>query len=363
MKANRLLALVWRTLLCAGLATTAVACKKEGTKEAAKPGTEPATVIPAGPLSRLPQEASIVGGLNLDALRKGKLWASVIEAQNADPKDKKEYEDFKAQTGWDPVNSLAAVHFAIPADVDTSKEFGLLVTSTTAVDEKKLVAYFEAKAKEEKRSLLTAQHQGKTLYGVKEKNVDTWFAFIDGQTIAAGGPVWTKKIVEISAGQGSGVDKNPKLMGLVGRSNRAAVLWVAGDLPPDKGTTPLGITIKSLTAALDFPANGFKLDATTTTASPDEGKKLAELATQQLAQMKPMAGAMGLTDLLASLKVQQTAADVSFALSLTEPQLDQLVTKGKQMAAGMMASAGKEIAGKPPRGGGKGKGKAKRKRD
>jgi len=147
---------------------------------------------------------------------------------------------------------------------------------------------------------------------------------------------------------------------LLERSNRAAVLWLAGDIPADKGATPLGITLKSLTAALDFASNGVQLDATTTTASPDEAKKLADLATQQLAQMKPMAEAMGLTAVLASLKVQQTAADVSFGVSLTEAQLDQLVNRGKLMAAGMAPPGGKGPGGKA-RNEGVGRAKAKAK--
>jgi hypothetical protein len=360
MKAN-LLALASCTVLCATLA-----CKKDPAKEAAKPGAAAPVAAVAGsdPLRLLPQESSFVGGISFDPLRKGKLWSSLTEARESDPKGKQEYEDFKTRTGWDPFATLSSVLFALSADVDTSKEFGLIVTSTAPVDEKKLVAYLEAKAKEEKGNFQTAQHQGKTLYGSKEKNTDVWFFFLDDKTLGAGGPKWVRKIVELSAGSGAGVDKNAKLMGLVGRANRSAVVWLAGDVPADKGATPVGITIKSLIAALDFPANGFKLDATTTTATPEEGKKLADLATQQLAQIKPLAAGMGLTAVLDSLKVQQTAADVSFGVSLTEPQLEELVTKGKQMAAGMMAGMGGAAAADQAHAGGgrakaKGKGKGK----
>src|SRR5688572_5929173 len=84
MKANRLHILASRTLLCAALVTT-VACKKEAAKEAVKPGT-PAPAAPvvsgsAGPLNLLPQEAALVGGVSIDALRRGKLWSTINESR------------------------------------------------------------------------------------------------------------------------------------------------------------------------------------------------------------------------------------------------------------------------------------------
>jgi len=310
----------------------------------------PVVVAASEPLRLLPQEAALVGGASVEAFRKTAVWTKLIEARDADPKEKAEYEDFKTRTGWDPWATLFAVHFAAAGDVETSKEFALVMTTTAPVDEKKLVAYLEAKAKENKSAVLTSQYQGKTLYGVREKGVDGKLAFLDDKTIVLAGPKWAEKIVGLSAGTGAGVDKNPKMMAVVARANRAAFLWLAGDLPPSMGTTPLGVTVKSLVAAMDFPASGFKLDVTTTTASPDEGKKLSELATQQLAQLQPMAQALGLTAVLASLKVQQSASDVSFGVNLTAAQVDELVQKGQQMAAGAKADgagkAGKKGAGK-----------------
>jgi hypothetical protein len=340
MKANRFLALASRTVLLASLA--AAGCKKK--ESAPAPGKQagaPAAVAVAADdhLKLLPQEAAFVGGLNLDGLRKTKLWASLLEARNSDPKGNKEYEAFTTQTGWDPLASLSGIHFAIPGDVDTSKEFGAVVTSATPVDEKKVVAYMEAKAKEEKQAVERTQHQGRTLYGMKdkEKKSEVWLTFLDGKTIGVGGPNWLKKIVDLSAGKGAGLAGNAGMMGLVQRSNRGAALWAAGEIPAGKGATPLGVTLKNVTASLDFPANGIKLDATTTTASADEAKKLVAAADQQIGQLKPMAAAIGLTGAVNSFKAQQAAADVSFGVALTETELDGLMDQGKRMMTSMMA--------------------------
>jgi len=323
-----------RAVLCLAL-TTAFACSKDKTGPGSPAAKPPAAAAPAGALAKLPAEASVVGGLDVEALRKTKVWSSVLEARDADVKSKQEYEAFKAETGFDPVTSVTAVHFAAPDDADKSKEFGALVALSAPVDEKKLVAYLEKEAAKEHRTVERSQHQGKTLYAVKDGGWTVSLAFLDDKLIAVGGPAWSKKLVELASGQGNGLEKNAKMMALIGRANRKALLWVAGDVPPEKGATPLQVTIKSFAASLDLPASGFQLDATTTTNSADEGKKLADVATKQVAQLKPMAAALGLDALVASLKIQQAGADVSFGLSLNEAQLDALVGKAKMMAAQM----------------------------
>jgi hypothetical protein len=348
MNANRFLALATRTALLATLAAGADCKKKELAPGAVQPPAAAPVAVAAGDrLNLLPQEAAFVGGVNVAALRKTKLWASLLEARDKDPKGNKDYQAFTAQTGWDPLASLSGIDFAVPGDVDTSKEFGAVVTSATPIDEKKVVAYLEAKAKEEKQPVERAQHQNRTLYGMKDKDKksEVWFTFLDDKTIGVGGPTWVKKIVDLSAGKAAGIPSNAGMMGLVQRSNRGAALWTAGQLPPGKGATPLGVTLKSVTASLDFPANGIKVDATTTTASPEEAKKLVAVTNEQVGQLKPMAAAVGLTAALSSFKVQQTAADVSFGVGLTEAEFDGLAGQAKQMATAMIGGMASGMAG------------------
>src|SRR5438552_18910705 len=129
-------------------------------------------------MALVPKESTIVFSVNLDRLHGSKTWAQVKDYAN-DPSTKKEYDDFVAKTGLDPLTQVNGLTGGFSGPTGAKPMFAVIVKGK--FDEQKIIAYAKAKAKEDGKTgeLKTEQYGGKTVYGESD---EAGVSFLDGST-------------------------------------------------------------------------------------------------------------------------------------------------------------------------------------
>ena len=169
---------------------------------------------------------------------------------------------------------------------------------------------------------------GRTIYSVKEPNRQLWFAYGQADTVVLGpDQAW----LEAALARGPKVSDAGALKALVARADQAAPVWAAGKLTPsmvDGLTEKTGGAVKkppqAVYASID-PTTGLRVELGADMADEDDAKALEAFATDQLRFLSIAAQWAALGPLVAKVHPRRDGAKVTFALSLSLAEVNQLM--------------------------------------
>jgi hypothetical protein len=329
-------------LVCGVLATSLTACKKTSGTGAAKED-----------MQLVPKESQIVLMANVTRMRDTAMWKKVLDLRDSDEKNKAEYQDFVQKCNFDPFKQLDSVFLAMPQQgggEGGTREFAGILRGT--FDEDKLVACAREQAKKDGGDVVTSEYNGKKLY-TDSKQGQAFATFLDKKVVAVGGKEWIKKVVDLSSKkEGESAKQNEELNSLMKRAKTSDALWGAGIVPQStrdslKADPQLSsaATMKNVFGSVDF-ANGFAADINVDTASENDAKELAAKVTGQIMETRksPQFMMMGLASFLDGVKVEQKGATFHTTITLTQQQVDDLISRVK----GLLKSFGSALGGGSP---------------
>lgn len=287
----------------------------------------------ADTVKMIPGAAMVVAHVNMERLRGSPLFQDLWKQMMG--KNAKDMEQMKAKFGVDLEKDVNGLTLYVPADVDKSQVFAVILDGNFSED--KIVAGIKA----EDPKLTTAEHAGQKYYaGGKDGSI----AFIGKQLVLAH-PTALKAVIDAKAGKGK-LDGNKALNALVGKANKGGDIWFAAALTgtaakeASKGLAKEipGAEIKTLSGSLDI-AKGLGLKLLVGTNSADTaGKIVAELQKGlEEAKKQPGPGAM-FGSLLSGLKIGAAGDAVDIDLQMTDQQV--AMVKGMLGAFAGMAGAG-----------------------
>ena len=297
-------------------------------------------------LTLLPKESSLLLALNAPRLRDTAMWRKLLDWRDQ-PNNKKEYDRFVTECGLDPAKQVDSVLVALPSPASGSNEFGAIVRGQ--FDEAKLVACAKQRVGHD---IKVVEHGGKKLYN-DEAAGSLFFTFLDGKTLAAGGPEWTRKIVDLAAGKaeaGGSAKENPELMALVKKVKTGDAFWGVGIVPDairqkiaENPALQVARSMKDVYGSIDF-ATGLRLDLIVELGAEAEAKEMAQKLGEQLAESKknPKVMMLGLATTLDAIKTSSEGAAFRLTANLNQTQLDQTVERvqGLLQAGGLRALGG-----------------------
>jgi hypothetical protein len=169
---------------------------------------------------------------------------------------------------------------------------------------------------------------GRTIYTVKEADRQIWFAYGQADTIILGpNEAW----VEQALAKGPKVSDGGSLKTLIARADQAAPIWAAGRPMPTVMDGLLGATggtvkkpPQAVFASID-PSTGLRVEIGADMASEDDAKALEEFATTQLRILSLAAQWASLGPLVAKVHPVRDGAKVTFGLSLSMDEVNQLL--------------------------------------
>lgn len=170
---------------------------------------------------------------------------------------------------------------------------------------------------------------GRTLYTVTQGNRSMWFGYGQADTVVLGpNQAW----VEAALGKGPKVTDSGALKALIARADQAAPIWAAGHMLPavtEGLMKPTGGALKkgpeSVFVSVD-PTSGLRVELGADMASEDDAKTLEQFATDQLRLLAQLAQWADLGPAVAKVRTKRDGANVTFALSLSMDEVNQLMT-------------------------------------
>lgn len=170
---------------------------------------------------------------------------------------------------------------------------------------------------------------GRTIYTVTQGARSMWFGYGQADTVVLGpNQAW----VEQALGKDAKVTDSGTLKPLIARADQAAPIWAAGRLAPAVAEglmKPTGGTLKKGPEAVFLsidPSTGLRVELGADMASEDDAKTLEQFATDQLRLLAQLAQWANLGPAVAKVRAQRDGANVTFALSLSMDEVNQLMT-------------------------------------
>lgn len=297
-------------------------------------------------IAMMPRDAGFVMMVNVSRLRGTPTWKRITDLRD-DPASKPRYDEFVKKTGLDPMNQVESVFLAFPTNAQQTGEFGGVIRGGP-FDEAKLVGWAKEEATKAGSEVSSIDVNGKKVY--RDRDGQTFVAFLDTKTVVVGGKEWIKKILDLVGKEGESAAKNDALTGLVKKTKTGDAFWLAGVVPDDvrarfKDDPRLtsASTMKDVYGSIDVK-NGFTMTSTVDLAGPAEAKELAARVNDQLVDAKksPQVQMLGMSTFIDAVKVTSDAGGAfHLDLSLTQPQVDDLVNR----VQGLLKTMGGALGG------------------
>jgi len=305
-----------------GMALVLVFLGLTACKKAAATGADAA-------LALLPK--SVEGVVVVD-VNKGMTTAFVDKAIK-ESKEYQKYLDFVKETGIDPqkdVYYLAVGISGISTGTAEAKTAGVVVVNLK-YDKATLIPKLKEKATDVQESV----YEGVALFSAREAEGKdpTFGAFLDDARIAVGEEREVKAVIDVFAKKAENVYKNAELTTLIGKANKAAMVWAAVQFPPNmmKGvadSNPMASDLADIKAMLlyfDYAGKALQLEIKAMGGDADKNKKLADTLTgfKALGSMaggeKPEIG-----ELINKIEISSAADAVKIYANIPEDLLNKL---------------------------------------
>lgn len=294
-------------------------------------------------LALVPRETAGVFMLNLKQARSSRLFQKLTESRDKDPVAKKEYQDFIARCGFDPLQEVDSLFLALPENAQDSREYAVLLRGHYRPE---LIATCAQKTAQETGKQLTESEYG----GIKMAAMQPqgpYLAVLGKRAVAIAGRVWIRKVIDLHTGKASVNDSardNQQLQTLFRRTRTGDAFFWAGRTSAAmaerlRGWPQLGAagSLQSTSGSVDVSA-GLGVHADLDLGSEGDAASIVQAANTQLAGLKqdPRLQMFGVTSYLDTVRFSSQKNTVAFDLHMTAAQLDDLTTR----LSGILKSAG-----------------------
>lgn len=289
---------------------------------------EPAAQVPppdrAG-LAAVPATARVVIGVKPKQLAGSRLVDRAIDQMlDRDPDLAARVERLAegCKLDW---STLESVHLAM---TDVAAQPMLVATGRLA--EADLAACVRSTVGAGGGTLSATQVDGRTLYEVVEGQRSVYFGFGRSDTVVLSG---SRDLVIAGLGPDKKVLDDAAMKALIGRARVDEPVWAVGVLDPALGQRLLRLTQGKLTTppraflvALD-PTGGLEVELAAVMSSEDDAKVLESQVDPTLSLVAFAAQARGLGPLAAKIAGSRDGDVVKFGVSLTEAEVNELLSK------------------------------------
>lgn len=240
------------------------------------------------------------------------------------------WADVKEHCKLDLTAQVKHVMLALgPAEGGATGSGPVLMVATGAVSETELVACIPKVVGTGGGGLTTKAVGGRSLYQVKDGNRVMFFAFGRPDTIVLGtSEAW---VVDALGGGKKALD-NPELVRWLAHVDQKAPLWAVGRVDPRVGQGLVAASSGKLTTPPDAfvgtldPRDGARLDLGVVMSSGTLAKELESFAKTELAVVAMAAQLKSLGPIVAKIRVASDGNLVHFRASLTQPEVNQLLS-------------------------------------
>ncbi len=283
-------------------------------------------------LALMPAQSTALFGLDLDGLRSTALYGKW--SQSLAQKHDQKYDDFVAQTGFDPLRDVQSVTGAQWKD---GEEVGVLIVVTARYDPTRVAAFLK-----QHQEVATTVYSGFELFGPSAEHAGKdhgAFAFLDDRTIIAGSEAAVRQAIDQKLSPGQNVMANQALMLRVGQIPVENQFWAVttapgslmhGHMPREVGQAKVGEILSRLQAS-SFAINAasdLRLVAQADCADVNDAHALAEAARGILAMIRLMAPASEprAQAVLNSLQIVEQGQQVTVRAQISADLLDQFAS-------------------------------------
>jgi hypothetical protein len=349
MRAQRVYHRVFQALLvgAAAAALTLAGCKKsqdEGAETKDKDngdeaaaggetdrGTRASGEMPSGvSYANFPADAEMLFGVSFASVRDSAIWNKYRDTLVSNLDDDGDFEDFQEACGFDPFTKLETVMFG----GTTAEDRLVVVVHGFSRDEIRTCGEGMAAKKEEE---FTATDEGQFSH-YKVGDEELWVAWVGDRTMLTGPRAETDKAwLEARVAGKDGLAADSGLAQLVESSvDRGAGVWF-GMIPSDDSPLGAGMAMTGSQPEAMYgwvaPSDGLAITAGVRFPSAEQAAEVLAQAQTMLQMVKLQAGDLG--KFVDKAQMSTNDADMVVSISLSEPELTELVDSVGAMFGGM----------------------------
>ncbi|HTE54650.1 MAG TPA: hypothetical protein VK698_27540 [Kofleriaceae bacterium] len=309
------------------LAAAGAGCKKEETAGQAGTGGAQAALPAKTGFAVFPATSSFIGGVNFASLRSSALF-TLYKPQIDAAMASSEMAEFKAACGFDPLTQIQSLVFG--GDVQ-GKE---VVLVAKGVGRAQIKTCGEKLSATKGKKFVSTDEGNLTKYDVDNETV--WAAWLDENTVVFS-PEKDKDFVAKRATGDAGLAEGAEVMGLLKNVDTSATLYiVAGSAAlAQSPATAMVPGVKGFFASVKL-GEGLDVDAGIRFDTPDNAKKMTDMAQQQIAALKGQqvpAQMAGIIKIAERAEIKQNANDMLIQLKISNQELKELGAVVQQMGA------------------------------
>jgi hypothetical protein len=289
-------------------------------------------------LAGLPAQTRVVAAVDLARVRGTVLWTRLAALADEDPADRARIQALTARTGLDPLRQIRRIVAAFPDSARTEGKYALVIDGQ-GFDARRLVDYAREEAAPRGIQIQAVPRAGQTLY-LSSGPAHTAGFFPGPDRFVLGGGGWAELMADrlrpaaprLDPPDGGGSDE---LARLCARIDRSRALWFAAIVPLDVRRILMddpahdsAASVTRLAVAADL-GPGLSADLVADLSNAADAKILVERIRTSAREAKRNAKVLmlGLAPYLDALTARADGATLRVSLSLTEPQMRDLVDR------------------------------------
>jgi hypothetical protein len=295
-------------------------------------------------LAELPAQTRVVASVDVARVRSTPLWSRLAALADEDPADRARIQALTARTGLDPMRQIHRIVAAFPDSARTEGKYALVIEGQ-GFDPRRLVEYARQEAGPRGVQIQAVPRAGQTLYQSSGPAHTAGF-FPGPDRFVLGGGGWAELMadrlqrpagrrVSSDAEGDAGAGGSEELARLCARIDRTRALWFAAIVPLDVRRVLMddpahdsAASVTRLAVAADL-GPGLTADLVADLSNAADARVLVQRIQTSAREAKRNAKVLmlGLAPYLDALTARADGASLRVTLSLTEPQMRDLVDR------------------------------------
>jgi hypothetical protein len=293
-------------------------------------------------LAGLPGQTRVVASVDVARVRGTPLWSRLAALADEDPADRARIQGLTARTGLDPLRQIRRIVAAFPDSARTEGKYALVIEGQ-GFDPRRLVEYAREEAGPRGVEIRAVARAGQTLY-VSSGPARTAGFFPGPDRFVLGGGGWAELMADRLQRPAAALDVSDadadasgrdELARLCARIDRTRALWFAAIVPLDVRRVLMddpahdsAASVTRLAVAADL-GPGLTADLVADLSNAADAKVLVQRIQTSAREAKRNAKVLmlGLAPYLDALTARAEGATLRVTLSLTEPQMRDLVDR------------------------------------